>query len=209
MTREAQVNDYLGRLRASLIGMNVSEREDIVEEIRMHIRERSSDPSSSVDIVLAGLGSPELLAEQYRTGMLVQKAGTSRSPILLLRAALRWATTGVEGFLVFVIAVIGYATGIAFLLLALLKPLFPQYTGLWVGPNEFNFSFRMGATMTNPPSPVHEVLGWWLIPVCLVAGSLSLALTTKLLQFLFRRFRWRVPKIDPAKFYPAITTLVS
>jgi len=193
MTLEAQANDYLARLRAALIGMTVSEREDIVEEIRMHIRERSSDQQSSLNAVLAGLGSPELLAEQYRTGMLVQKARTSRSPFLILRAALRWATTGIEGFLVFVIAILGYATGIAFLLLALLKPFFPQYTGFWVGPDQFSFSFRMGATMTNPASPVHEVLGWWLIPICLTVGSLSLALTTKLLQFLFRRFRWRVP----------------
>ena|SRR5215469_16612907 len=207
MTPEAHVNDYLARLRASLTGMTVSEREDIVEEIRMHIRERSSDPQSSLDGVIAGLGSPELLAEQYRTGMLVQKARTSRSPFLILRAALRWATTGVEGFMVFLIAIVGYATGVAFLLLALLKPLFPQYTGLWVGPNEFNFSFRMGATMTNPAAPVHEVLGWWLIPVCLVAGSLSLALTTRLLQFLFRRFRWRAPFGSAMQTRPAMMTL--
>ncbi len=60
-------------------------------------------------------------------------------------------------------------------LLALLKPFFPRYTGLWVGPGEFSFSFRMGATMTNPASPVRELLGWWLIPVCLVLGALSLA----------------------------------
>ena len=193
MTPEMQVNDYLARLRASLIGMTVSEREDIVEEIRMHIRERSGDPQTSLNAVLAGLGSPELLAEQYRTGMLVQKARTSKSPFLILRAALRWATTGVEGFMVFVIAIVGYATGGAFLLLALLKPFFPQYTGFWVGPDQFSFSFRMSATMTNPASPVHEVLGWWLIPVCLTLGSLSLVFTTKLLQFLFRRFRWRVP----------------
>jgi len=199
MTPEAQVNDYLARLRASLIGMTVSAREDIVEEIRMHIRERSSDPESSVDAVLAGLGSPELLAEQYRTGMLVQRARSSRSPFLILRAALRWATTGVEGFIVFLIAVVGYATGGAFLLLALLKPFFPQYTGLWVGPNEFNLSFRMGATMTNPAPPVHEVLGWWLIAVCL-------ALTTQLLQFLFRRF-WRVPFVPAAHVRPAMLAL--
>jgi uncharacterized membrane protein len=204
MTSEVQMNDYLGRLRASLVGMTVSEREDIVEEIRMHIRERSSDQQSSLHGVLAGLGSPELLAEQYRTGMLVQKARTSRSPFLILRAALRWATTGIEGFIIFVIAVVGYATGGAFLLLALLKPFFPQYTGFWVGPDQFSFSFRMGATMTNPASPVHEVLGWWLIPICLIVGSLSLALTTKLLQFLFRRFRWRVPFASVMQRRPAI-----
>lgn len=193
MTTEMQINNYLTQLRSSLRGMTVSEREDIVEEIRMHIRERMADPHASLDAVLVGLGPADELAQQYRTGVLVQRARTSISPVVILRAALRWATMGVGGFLVFMIAIVGYATGGAFLLLALLKPFFPANTGLWVGPGEFAFSFRMGATMTNPPSPVHEVLGWWLIPVCLVIGSLSLALTTKLLQFLMGRFRWRVP----------------
>lgn len=207
MTSETQVNDYLARLRASLTGMTVSEREDIVEEIRMHIRERSSDPQSSLDAVLEGLGPAEELAQQYRTGLLVQRARTSISPLVILRAALRWAATGVEGFVVFTIALIGYATGVAFLLLALSKPFFPANTGLWVGPNQFNFSFRLGATMTNPALPVHEVLGWWLIPVCLVIGSLSLALTTKLLQFLMGRFRWKVPFLATTHARPAMMAM--
>jgi hypothetical protein len=80
----------------------------------------------------------------------------------------------------------------------------PQHTGLWVGPGEFNFSFRMGATMTNPASPVHELLGWWLIPVCLVIGSLSLAGTTKLIQVLLRRFHWKVPFITTTHGRPAM-----
>ena len=207
MTTETQINDYLARLRAALTGLTVSEREDIVEEIRMHIRERSSDPQTTLEAVLAGLGPAEELAQQYRTGLLVQRARTSISPVVILRAALRWATMGVEGFIVFVIALIGYATGVAFLLLALMKPFFPAYTGLWVGPNEFNFSFRMGATITNPASPVHEVLGWWLIPVCLVIGSLSFALTTKLLQFLMGRFRWKVPFLATAHALPAMMAM--
>lgn len=160
MTSESQVNDYLARLRAALSGMSVSEREDIVEEIRMHIRERSGDPQFNLDAVHAGLGPAHELAQQYRTGLLVQRASTSISPVVILRAALRWATTGVEGFVVFVIALLGYAMGGGFILLALMKPLFPDNTGLWVGPNDFNFGFLLGATMTNPAAPVHEVLGW-------------------------------------------------
>ena len=195
MTTESQANDYLARLRASLTGMTLAEREDIVQEIQMHIRERSSDPQTSIEGILAGLGPADELAQQYRTGLLVQKASHSISPVLLLRATLRWATTGVEGFLVFVIALCGYGMGVSFLFLALLKPFLPQYTGLWVGPGEFSFTVRMGGTMTNPASPVHEVLGWWFIPVCLVLGSLSLAGTTKLIQILLRRFRWKVPFI--------------
>ena len=207
MTPEMQVNDYLTRLRSALTGMTVSEREDIVEEIHMHIRERLSDPKSSLDAVLAGLGPAGELAQQYRTGLLVQRARTSISPVVILRAALRWAATGVEGFIVFVIALIGYAMGTGFLLLALMKPFFPRNTGLWVGPDQFNFSFRMGATMTSPASPVHEVLGWWLIPVCLVLGSLSLVCTTKLLQFLMGRFRWKVPFVGTAHQTPAMMAL--
>jgi uncharacterized membrane protein len=207
MTLDSQINDYLAQLRKSLSGMTISEREDIVEEIRMHIRERLSDSQTGVDSVLAGLGAAEELAQQYRTGMLVQRAQTSISPLVILRAALRWATMGVEGFLVFCIALVGYATGVVFLLLALMKPILPAYTGFWVGPNQASFSIRMGGTMTNPASPVHEVLGWWLIPVCLVLGSLSLALTTKLLQFLMRRFRWKVPFSAAAQVRPAAISL--
>jgi uncharacterized membrane protein len=203
MTTELQVNDYLAQLRACLIGMTLAEREDIVQEIQMHIRERSSDPQTSIEQILAGLGPADELAQQYRTGLLVQKARHSISPVPILRATLRWATTGVEGFIVFMIAITGYLMGGGFLLLALIKPFFPQYTGLWVGPGEFSFSFRLGATMTNPASPVHEILGWWLIPVCLVLGSLSLAATTKLIQFLLRRFRLKVPFVTTTYARPA------
>jgi len=207
MTTETQINDYLTQLRAALTGMTVSEREDIVEEIRMHVRERLADPTVSLDAVLAGLGSADELAQQYRTGLLVQRAQRSISPLVILRAALRWATTGVEGFMVFLIALVGYSTGGAFILLALLKPFFPANTGLWVGPDQFNFSFRLGATVTNPAAPVHEVLGWWLIPVCLTLGSLSLVLTTKLLQFLMGRFRWKLPFARTAQARPAMMAL--
>jgi uncharacterized membrane protein len=206
-TTEKQMNDYLARLRAALTGMTLAEREDIVEEIRMHIRERREDPQTTVEEILAGLGPADDLAQQYRTGLLVQKARQSISPLVILRATLRWAATGVEGCLVCTIALWGYGMGVAFLLLALLKPFFPNHTGLWVGPGVFDFSFRMGATMTNPASPVHEVLGWWLIPVCLVIGALSLACTTKLIQFLLRRFRWKVPFITTTAARPAMMTM--
>jgi len=206
-TTDTQMNNYLARLRTALTGMTLAEREDVVQEIRMHIRERSSDAQASVEETLAGLGPAEELAQQYRTGLLVQRARHSISPLVILGATLRWATTGVEGFLVFVVALWGYGMGISFLLLALLKPFFPQYTGLWVGPGEFDFSFRMGVTMTNPASPVHEVLGWWLIPVCLVIGALSLAGTTKFIQFLLRRFRWKLPFSATTHARPAIMAM--
>jgi hypothetical protein len=192
MSNDPQVDDYLVRLRKALSGMSLAEREDIVQEICMHIRERAEDGGASTEEILIGLGPAGELAEQYRTGLLVQKARRSISPLLILRAAMRWALTGVEGTAVFLIAVFGYLTGVGFLLLALLKPIFPQRTGLWVGPNDFDFSIRMGALPVSTPQ-LHEVLGWWFIPVCAVIGSFALIGTTKLIQFLMKRFRWRTP----------------
>ncbi len=199
MSSEAEVNDYLARLRAALTGMTLAEREDIVEEIRMHIRERAGEGQTAMAEVLAGLGPAELLAQQYRTGMLIQQARRSLSPWVILRATLRWALTGAEGAVVFFVALCGYLVGASFLLLAVLKPLFPDRTGLWVGPGTFDFSFRMASTdlrmgaTAMSPSGVHEALGWWFIPVCLVLGSLTVAGTTKLIRFLLKRFHWRVP----------------
>jgi len=192
MTPETDVNDYLAQLRQALNGMTLSEREDIVEEIHMHIRERLDDPAAKLDAVLAGLGPAYELAQQYRTGVLVQRASRSISPVVILRAALRWATTGVEGFVVFVIALVGYFTGAGFLLLALAKPLFPANTGLWVGSGQFAFSVYPDSVLASFHPPLHDILGWWLIPVCLTIGALVMAGTTKLLQFLMGRFRWKV-----------------
>ena len=192
MTNDGQMNDYLSVLRTALAGMTLAEREDIVEEIHMHIRERSGDGQISEQEILARLGPAEELAKQYRTGRLLQQAGQSISPLLILRATLRWARTGIEGSIVFCAALLGYVMGGGFLLLALLKPLFPARTGLWVGPGVFDFSFHMGLMPEYlSTSSAHEVLGWWFIPVCLVLGSLTLMVTTKFIQFLTKRFRWR------------------
>ena len=176
--------------------MTLAEREDIVEEIRMHIREAAGDDLANAGDILDRLGAPEELAEQYRTGLLIQRARHSFSPMVILRATLRWGLTGVEGATVFVTALLGYLMGVGFVLLALLKPIFPQRTGLWVGPNVFDFSFRMGPMPHYPSATVHEVLGWWLIPVSLTLASLTLLATTKVIQMLTRRFRLRVPLIS-------------
>jgi hypothetical protein len=192
-TTDSRIDAYLGSLRTALKGMTLAEREDIVEEIRMHIRERSGDGTPGVEAVLAGLGPANVLAEQYRTGLLLQQARHSRSPLVILRATMRWALTGLEGCIVFSVALLGYAAGVGFLVLALLKPIFPDRTGLWIGPGVFDFTFRMGLNPSCYNANVHEVLGWYFLPVCLVLGSLSLLATTKVIQKLTTRFRWRVP----------------
>lgn len=186
MTTEARITDYLARLRTSLTEMKLADREDIVEEIRVHIMERAAEPDANLGEILGRLGPADLLAAQYRTGMLLRDASRSNSPLVILRATMRAALTGAKGFIVFVVAVVGYGVALAFVVLAGFKPLFPAHTGLWVGRGQFNFSYLPG----GPPPGVHEALGMWFIPVVLVLAFLFAIGTTKLTQLLIRRFGW-------------------
>jgi uncharacterized membrane protein len=183
-TQDNSLETYLTQLQSALTGMTIAERTDIVEEIRVHVRERAETSALSVTEALNRLGPAEDLARDYCCGALVRKASTGFSPWLILRAAYAWAKTGSHGFLVFLAAIVGYALGGGLVLLALLKPLFPAETGLWVGPGVFELGFRPG----NIPA-AQEFLGIWLVPVCLIAGGLLLALTTLVMRSLMAKFR--------------------
>src|SRR5271163_3914749 len=129
------IDRYLLRFRLALTGVAQSDKEDLVSEIRSHIVERLEDSSVPMDEVvdrtLAGLGTPEVLAARYRTEGLLQRASHSISPLLLLRATLRWAMTGLRGFFALWVLLMGYLTASALYLTAILKPFFPENIGLW------------------------------------------------------------------------------
>jgi hypothetical protein len=120
------------------------------------------------------------LAAQYRDGLLIRQASHSFSPLVLLRATLRLATKGAFGTLVFLLGFIGYVIGANLVLTALIKPILPAHTGLWVNNGHF---ISAGIDFLPPESGYHEVLGLWYIPIALTLGSLTLLLTT----FLIRR----------------------
>jgi hypothetical protein len=190
--QELQIDNYLRRFRECLPNMSVADREDVVREISVHIREGSQDPVSRTEEVLKRLGSPENLASQYGYGLLVRQASRSISPVLILRATLQLATRGVEGMSLFLVALFGYGAGGALLLTAILKPFFPRQTGLWVGPGVFDF----GIHELRYSDPVHEVLGWWYIPVAICLGSFFVWLTTYGIRRFLRRSKQRGPIFD-------------
>ena len=132
--------------------------------------------------MLRRLGTPEDLASQYRDGMLIRSASRSYSPITLLRGALRLGTRGLSGMIVFFAGVVGYAVGGGFVLSAMLKPVFPGNTGLWVHDGQLvDFGTHFPA-----PSGAHEVLGNWYIFVSLVLGSLLILATMYLIRATLR-----------------------
>lgn len=182
MNADPRMQAYLSLLRAHLGPMSLNEREEILREIEAHIRDAQEELGIGLDEVLARLGPAEELARQYRDGMLIRNASRSYSPIVLLRGTLRMATRGLSGILVFFAGAFGYLIGGGLVLSAMLKPVFPNNTGVWMRDGRLVSS----GTLFPPPSGAHEVLGNWYIVISLVLGSLLLLATMYLIRATLR-----------------------
>jgi hypothetical protein len=193
------IDAYLKVLRKRLRGLSEQVSDDVVKEIRSHILDKASlggqMTPASVASVLAGLGSPEELASQYVTDDLLARAQVTRSPWLVLRSLLRWASLSFVGFSVLTFSVLGYFLAGSLALCAMLKPIHPQTAGLWLLPSlegDYSFSLRLG--FSSPPADGRELLGWWIVPI-----GLALAMGLVLLTFHFglwgiRKF-WRPVRV--------------
>jgi hypothetical protein len=182
MNADPRMQAYLSLLRAHLGPMSLNEREEILREIEAHIRDAQEELGIGLDEVLARLGPAEELSRQYRDGMLIRNASRSYSPIVLLRGTLRLATRGLSGILVFFAGAFGYLIGGGLVLSAMLKPVFPNNTGVWMRDGRLVSS----GTLFPPPSGAHEVLGNWYIVISLVLGSLLLLTTMYLIRATLR-----------------------
>ncbi len=197
-TAESQkiIEEYLVALRKQLRELIDDDVNDIVEEIRFHIVDKSSDDASP-EIVLAtltALGTPEELAGRYRTDELMRRAQSSRSPVTRLQSLFHWATLSMAGVIVFAISVIGYCLGGGLVIAGVLKILNPHNTGLWK-THYPDGSWSLGAGSGSQPGHGKELLGWWLVPIGLILGSVLLLLTFQFGDWCLRRFwRPRVPR---------------
>ena len=94
MGTPAKLEFYLVKLDKALGPIAISEKADIVTEIRSHVLEaQSHDESQSIESVLASLGEPEIVANRYllERGLKPQKA--PRHPIV------KWLIIGFLGTL--------------------------------------------------------------------------------------------------------------
>lgn len=192
---EQKIEAYLAKLRAQLRGFNDQQVAEIVAELRSHTIDKlaiSGDAVTppQVDAILAALGTPEELANQYITDNLLARAEVSRSPLRILDSLFRWASLSVAGFFVLISSVLGYFFGVVFILVAILKPFHPQTAGLWLlhdGTGDPEFSFRMG--FGSMPADGRDLLGWWIVPLGILAGCALVTLTTRSALWCIRQYR--------------------
>jgi hypothetical protein len=189
-----RIQVYLSTLRGRLRGASDAEVNEIVEELRSHIMDKvaasGEATAAGVDAALAALGSAEELADEYITDNLLARAEASRSPVRILGSLFHWASFSVAGFFVLVSSMMGYFFGTIFLLLALLKPFHSQTAGLWVlkdSAGDPEISLRLGFGGVSAAG--RDVLGWWIVPIGLLAGCAIVMLTTRFALWCGRLYR--------------------
>jgi hypothetical protein len=188
-TSQRQVETYLKSLRRELSDLLDEDADEIVEEIRTHIFDKTSgERPEAVAATLAALGTPRELADRYRTAELVQRARLARSPKYMMRSGLRWAQMSLLGVAVFAVSVLGCSLGCWLFLLGLLKLIHPGTTGVYGTWNDHSKSFNWQFGTPNKPG---ELLGWWLVPVGILVGAALLLLTFRFGSWSVRKFGLR------------------
>ena len=186
MTSNPMIESYFAALSTQLADLPQPNRDEVIRELRAHVFDRLEQISVATDddcrTVLKALGTPEEIARQYRVELLLSRSAWRISPWRVLRTLFRWTLTGIQGYIVFVMALIGYTLAAAFYVTALLKPLFPHNVGLFVGSEGINL-----ARFPVPPMGT-EILGVYYIPVAVVVGYLFTFVTTLAIRFVVRRF---------------------
>jgi len=185
--QDKQIAAYLSSLASHLAPMTLAEREDILREIGAHIRD-SAETGTPTETVLVRLGTPEELAFQYRNGALIRAASRSFSPLLLLQATLKLTTRGIVRTLVFFAGLTGYCMAIGLFLMGVLKPFFPAHIGLWLSQSTTTWTKigNQGAFGIRSQTALHEILGWWTIPIGIVGGALAFVVTTWAMRHFLR-----------------------
>jgi uncharacterized membrane protein len=177
-TGVARVNGYLFVLERSLkTFLPADVVRDAVREIESHVRERvaavdgAPNEREALERILTELGPPLRVAQAYSSERIVDEAVATARAGAIARAVWHLAMTTVRGFFVGIGLLAGYSAGLSFILVAAIKPFFPQNAGIFVTRSG---GFTFGAQFPAP-GPVYG--GYWIIPISLVLGLALLRLT--------------------------------
>jgi uncharacterized membrane protein len=196
---ESRVRGYLFVLERSLRTFLPRDfATDAVREVESHIRERLGaveampNERDALERVLAELGSPMEVARGYSDEFTVEQAVTTGRVLAVARGLLRVARTGVVAFAAALGLFTGYSIGLGFALVAVLKPIFPNNTGLWIRDG-VPVSF---GTLFPAPTDAVPIGGYGVIPISLFLSLLILLVTHRAARRWLRRWRGRFQQLE-------------
>ena len=192
-TGESRVRGYLYILERSLrASVSSTLAADAVREVESHLRDRVAESPGmpnereALEAILTRLGSPATVARAYSLEMIMEEGAIGGRFTAVLRSLFHGAGTGVLEFLTAMLLFTGYASGWAFVVTALLKPIFPNNVGIWT-----HEGFSLGAEFPAPDG-VAPLGGYWVVPIFLLIGMGILVLTHRFARRWIARMRERL-----------------
>lgn len=95
MMNDKKINDYLTLVQHSLKHLTISEKEDIINEIKSHIREVQVNQNKDMDVIIQELGDPYQLGKAYTENTI--STSTEFNIGNLFRKIYLWGAFGVGG----------------------------------------------------------------------------------------------------------------
>ena len=198
---ESRVNGYLYVLERSLATfLPATVVRDAVREIESHLRERigAVGVAPQEQGGRGELGPPLRVAQAYSAERTLDEAVVTGRFVPIVRAFWHLAVTSVVGFLAALGLFAGYICGLAFLAIALLKPIFPNNVGFWSVNGEGSFPTSLGIKFATDQMPAG---GYWVILIGLFFGLGLLVLSQRgarrfLAWWRERSANTRVPRLQ-------------
>jgi hypothetical protein len=182
---QSRVESYLDRVRTALRGLPRRQIDDIMRELRAHAVELAE--GKGIEATFASLGDPVDLAKAYLAESQIIQGECSSSTLRILLGLRHAGRTPAGRFLATVVYTFGYVNVVMLWVAAADKLLFPARTGLWYVPGDWkSLALR---TNDHPPPGAHDLLGWWLIPVAIIAGWILRYFVDSVAQWWLRRYR--------------------
>jgi len=188
---------YLKRLRWALSHLPAEDREEIVTETRAHFAERIAQ-GATVDEVAASFGEPEAYARRFLENYEISVALSSGSTTRMMATALKAIGSGVGSFFAVLGLVLLYLTALTCLVVAVLKPIMPENVGFWTGEDLLllgivSDSVVGGMGLVGDTAGAEERLGYWIIPLSLVAGAVVYLMSNSMLRRFLKSMRKERP----------------
>jgi hypothetical protein len=154
---------------------------EIRKEIASHLYEMlHSYPELPVEQALTRFGEPDAFLPEWVVLKKMELAAGSFDPIRILRALLLGIRRHSVHAFKYVLFGVLYLLTFCFGILTILKLIFPAQTGLLVHSRGFAFGF------TSDLNGMHEVMGWWFLPLSIFMTILSYVIITLLLRTSLR-----------------------
>ena len=193
---ESRIRGYLYVFERSLRSfLSPAVAADAVREVESHIRDSVMlardvpDERVALEGILERLGPPMRVAQAYSLELVMDEAATTGRFMAVLRSLAHAATTGVTAFFAAFGLFVGYSIGAAFIVVAIMKPIFPNNVGFWMTPDGMFVSGGVNFPGVRDGLVFHT--SYWIIPIALLIGFGLLLLTHSLARRWIGWFRNR------------------